>query len=80
MYGRLRTDVCNSGSSVTNCQSPLSTRVVARQCHGLNTCKVEATNAFFGDPCVSVQKYLEVRFSCLHGKLLAYLQQDVPKI
>ena len=67
MYGRLSNSYCPTSTSVTNCKSPISMQVVARLCHGMTLCRVEASNQKFGDPCVGTAKYLEISYTCLTG-------------
>ncbi|XP_077984347.1 uncharacterized protein LOC144438987 [Glandiceps talaboti] len=64
-YGRTATDVCSSGSSVTNCIEDTSLSVVAGVCEGKVSCSIDAQNSVFGDPCSGVQKYLEVQYECV---------------
>ena len=66
-YGRLSTKFC-PGSSRTNCRAKTSLDVVQKNCQGKSSCSVRASNDVFGDPCVGVQKYLEVEYKC-NGEL-----------
>ena len=68
-YGRLAWNRCSTQGQVTNCSSALSLFFVRTTCHGLNSCKIKASNSVFGDPCVKTVKYLEMKYTCLGGNL-----------
>ncbi len=68
-YGRSSTGVCPSLQkekiSNTKCESKQKSKlIVSKTCNDQRQCKVLATNAVFGDPCVNTLKYLEVEFTC----------------
>ena len=64
-YGRPR-GVC--GSYVQrSCHSTTSRSVVEAACLGKTSCRLRADNATFGDPCVGVQKLLDVQIECAAG-------------
>ncbi|KAI8498127.1 hypothetical protein Bbelb_240710 [Branchiostoma belcheri] len=52
----------------TNCRSDTSLAVVRAACQGKQRCAVAASNDVFGDPCLFVQKYLEVSYRCTTGQ------------
>eukprot|EP00794_Sanderia_malayensis_P014269 gene14269-15756_t len=66
-YGRLSNAHCPIQQNVTDCAANSSLDIVRRKCHGLNRCVLEATSLVFGDPCLNVLKYLEVRYTCVSG-------------
>ena len=61
-YGRTNEETCDRGGNVdnTNCNAGVSTKVVMYECQGQHSCTLHAKNSAFGDPCVGIQKYLEV--------------------
>lgn len=61
-YGRTEEGICETGGNVndTDCNAGISTKVVMYECQGQHNCTLYAENSAFGDPCVGIQKYLEV--------------------
>jgi hypothetical protein len=47
-----------------NCSNPNHTNLVASFCNGMSNCVVPATNLFFGDPCPTIVKYLQINYHC----------------
>ena len=68
MYGRLKGSICTKYNQENwECTSQTSLTVVENKCQGKKSCSLTATNGWFGDPCVSVNKYLEVKYECVKG-------------
>ena len=66
LYGRLTRRICSQHNTQhTGCRSGSSMAVVMNHCHGRQSCRLEATNGWFGDPCHGIFKYLEVRYTCI---------------
>lgn len=64
-YGRTSSNFC--GYLLwwqLNCRASTSTAKMAELCNGRKSCRVEATNSVFGDPCIGTVKYLEVKHRC----------------
>jgi len=62
-YGRLKGNVCVSVIPIIftkDCKEEGSLETVKADCQGKNGCLLEANNNKFGDPCLGIQKYLEV--------------------
>jgi len=57
---------CGNGNAVPigGCNSEDSLRIVSDMCNLRETCTVSATNDYFGDPCPTVYKYLNIVYSC----------------
>ncbi|KAI8485005.1 hypothetical protein Bbelb_372510 [Branchiostoma belcheri] len=55
---------CYTGCS-TVCRADNSLAVVRDACQGNQQCTVAANDSVFGDPCLNVQKYLEVSYRCV---------------
>ena len=53
------------------CYAPNSTLIVKNQCESKVSCTILANNTVFGDPCVTTDKYLEVRLHCIAKGILA---------
>lgn len=66
-YGRTDGNVCSKTTiSTTNCKAKDSEKIVKSQCDGKTNCSIDASNSvFLLDPCRSVGKYLEVKFTCV---------------
>lgn len=66
-YGRTDGNVCSKTTiSTTNCKAEDSEKIVKSQCDGKTNCSIDASNSvFLLDPCLSVGKYLEVKFTCV---------------
>ena len=71
MYGRQNNSICphegvQSNGSFCACDDSLD--VVQRRCNGRQSCAIEASNnAFCGDPCSNIYKYLEIEYTCING-------------
>ena len=68
-YGRIpKLNVgCNlNRPEVKECKSTNSKSIVIDRCQTKNSCSVRAANSVFGDPCIGVEKYLQVRYNCLN--------------
>ncbi|XP_052084223.1 uncharacterized protein LOC127721501 [Mytilus californianus] len=65
IYGR-QTDanICPTLVKTSNCRSSASDGRVKHQCNGKSICELTASNQQFGDPCIGVGKYLEVKYTC----------------
>lgn len=65
-YGRTDDDVCpTKTSSGTDCRAKDSEKKVKSQCDGKKNCSIHASNSVFEDHCGGVEKYLEVKFTCV---------------
>nr|BAF45138.1 rhamnose binding lectin [Tribolodon brandtii] len=63
-YGRRDLVTCpHKLGRTTHCYSPQTSSLRSR-CDGKQLCKLCASNSVFSDPCVSVNKYLEVTYRC----------------
>ena len=49
------------------CESDKSLDRVNDLCDDQESCKVQASNRIFGDPCPGTYKYLEVKYQCFDG-------------
>lgn len=66
VYGRSdRTTCTHPAMSNTNCAATQSLNLVGKQCEGMFSCQVPATNGYFGDPCRGTFKYLMVNYDCV---------------
>ncbi|XP_046639214.1 rhamnose-binding lectin-like [Daphnia pulicaria] len=66
-YGRTTHPVCVMDpvrDAPNNCSTPNHTNLVASFCNGMSNCVVPATNEFFGDPCRTIVKYLQINYHC----------------
>eukprot|EP00301_Raphidiophrys_heterophryoidea_P017860 c2863_g1_i1.p1 GENE.c2863_g1_i1~~c2863_g1_i1.p1 ORF type:complete len:559 (+),score=103.85 c2863_g1_i1:59-1735(+) len=64
-YGRTSNKVCTSNAfATTSCRSSSSISVLQAACDGTASCRVDANNGVFGDPCFGTPKYLEVSYTC----------------
>jgi len=66
-YGRTNSAICpgvnSNASNCCNCEGGLDK--IKDLCNGMTSCKLQAKNSFFGDPCVGIYKYLEVKYRCV---------------
>ncbi|OQS03620.1 hypothetical protein THRCLA_04058 [Thraustotheca clavata] len=60
---RAKTGWCNAGSS---------REVVRKACVGQSSCKIDAINEVFGDPCVGTVKHLTIAAECSRGPKYEY--------
>ena len=70
-YGRFSIAICNLHGNTewsVNCMSPRTLRVIRARCQGGSECQVPVDSTIFGDPCPGTFKYIEVHYSCDHGK------------
>ncbi|XP_078701664.1 uncharacterized protein LOC144927802 [Branchiostoma floridae x Branchiostoma belcheri] len=68
IYGRTTTShPCPCSICSTDCRANTSLAVVKAVCQGRQQCTVAASNHVFGDPCYTVEKYLEVSYRCITG-------------
>ncbi|XP_061191817.1 cadherin-23-like [Saccostrea echinata] len=66
VYGRTTNDICPSSNlGSLRCQSHSSTDRAKWSCNGYRRCRLSADSSIFGEPCVGVDKYLEVSFHCV---------------
>ena len=67
MYGRLSRRHCSTyaRNSITNCSATSSLAKTKSMCDGRTWCVLSASNGVYGDPCVGVYKYLNVRYRCI---------------
>ena len=71
MYGRLQNGICLARNFLNvNCTASTSFDVISYRCNGKETCEVKAANSWFGDPCVGVVKYLDIKYECWTSKCL----------
>ncbi|XP_078572335.1 D-galactoside-specific lectin-like [Branchiostoma floridae x Branchiostoma japonicum] len=63
-YGRTSSSPCGGPIQNLRCYAGNSLRIVRNDCNGKSACRVTASNAVFGDPCVGTFKYLEVSYYC----------------
>lgn len=73
-YGRLTGGHLCPGqkTSNTNCGAAGSLDIVRGECQGKQECTLEASNEVFGDPCVSIRKYLEVSIIQSKKKIVSF--------
>ena len=66
MYGRLDKGKCPGVNhrATDKCIAASSLTATKFLCDGKASCTLSASNGVYGDPCVSVYKYLEVRYKC----------------
>ncbi|XP_065056205.1 uncharacterized protein LOC135684538 [Rhopilema esculentum] len=67
MYGRLSRRHCSTYAPnlITNCSATSSLVKTKAMCDGRTWCVLSARNGVYGDPCVGVYKYLNVRYRCI---------------
>ncbi|KAI8502993.1 hypothetical protein Bbelb_196950 [Branchiostoma belcheri] len=63
-YGHLGTKFCGSPMPAGGCRAPDSLAIVQAMCQGKQQCYVLSADTTFGDPCMHIVKYLEVRYEC----------------
>lgn len=68
-YGRTETGICvhpTVPSTFTGCTKGVRNTwtIVRRLCQEKTSCRLQAHNSVFGDPCVGTPKYLEVKYTC----------------
>ncbi|XP_067289525.1 L-rhamnose-binding lectin CSL3-like isoform X2 [Pseudorasbora parva] len=63
-YGRRDLETCPNRFATTSACFSLQTRSLSSRCNGKKSCKLNASNSVFSDPCVGVHKYLELTYSC----------------
>ena len=71
-YGRTARGICvhpTLPSTYTGCTNGVGNpwMIVRRLCQGKASCRLQAHNSVFGDPCVGTTKYLEVEYMCRHS-------------
>ena len=65
-FGRTNGDICPGGNTVARtCRSKTALNRVKWNCNGYRICHLHASNQLFGNPCVNVSKYLEVKYRCV---------------
>ena len=65
-YGRTDGDICPGGNTAARtCRSKTALNRVKWNCNGYRICHLHASNHLFGNPCVNVSKYLEVKYRCV---------------
>ncbi len=69
-YGRLSRTDCNrdnypSDYDSTTCRAENSTDVLRDVCGNQKRCTFTIFLGLFGDPCVGIEKYLDVEFQCI---------------
>lgn len=67
-YGRFSITQCNEQGQLdlsTDCVSPITVRIMRRECQEKQSCSVNATSSTFGDKCPKTRKYLEAHFQCV---------------
>ena len=61
------TGSCAAGWAVGSCDAANSTSAIAALCVGRASCSVDASIAFFGDPCLGTLKTLAAQVTCTAG-------------
>ena len=64
MYGRLTNKICGYGSLKNMSCSSDVTAIVRKTCQNKMVCKVQVTDAVYGDPCPGTFKYLQLHYRC----------------
>ncbi|XP_078318904.1 uncharacterized protein LOC144620851 [Crassostrea virginica] len=65
-YGRTDGNICPGGNTAARtCRSKRTLTRVKWTCNGYRICHLHASNQLFGNPCVNVSKYLEVKYRCV---------------
>ncbi|XP_057300043.1 uncharacterized protein LOC130630533 [Hydractinia symbiolongicarpus] len=65
MYGHDESvSICGYDKHVS-CASTTSLSTLKKKCFNKQSCKLFASNSWFGDPCVGVKKYLKVIYYCV---------------
>ncbi|KAM9830029.1 L-rhamnose-binding lectin SML-like [Syngnathus typhle] len=66
-YGRRDWTTCSyrrAAHELENVDCTHPTDLVAKMCNGKYACAITASNTVFGDPCVTIYKYLEISYTC----------------
>ncbi|XP_061128409.1 L-rhamnose-binding lectin CSL1-like [Syngnathus typhle] len=66
-YGRRDRTTCSyrrAAHELENVDCTHPTDLVAKMCNGKYACAITASNTVFGDPCVTIYKYLEISYTC----------------
>lgn len=58
---------CVNGFKIGSCHGANSQGKVEKLCRGKQSCTLNATNGFFGDPCVGTYKRLYIQYTCSGG-------------
>lgn len=79
MYGRLNKKICplNNHTSTNQCKSRSSLKKTKEICDGKMSSVLSANNNIYGDPCVSVYKYLQIRYRCVWWVSITIIVQFV---
>ncbi|CAG0897875.1 unnamed protein product [Cyprideis torosa] len=67
-FGRFSISLCNDNGNTNwdvQCMSPMSLRVLHKNCSRRQSCSIPANSSYFGDPCPETHKYLEAHYQCL---------------
>ena len=62
-FGRWDRGVCKGFLDMdwhTNCHTPKALEITKKECDGLSSCVLHAKVSEYGDPCVTIKKYLTV--------------------
>ncbi|XP_076821838.1 uncharacterized protein LOC143468475 isoform X2 [Clavelina lepadiformis] len=63
-YGRLEKNRCRWNDN-DHCRAPNSRSIIEGNCQDKMSCVLRAHNDVFGDPCVSVTKYVKIEYNCI---------------
>ncbi|CAK8674287.1 unnamed protein product [Clavelina lepadiformis] len=63
-YGRLEKNRCRWNDN-DHCRAPNSQSIIEGNCQDKMSCVLRAHNDVFGDPCVSVTKYVKIEYNCI---------------
>nr|XP_049610409.1 uncharacterized protein LOC125988797 [Syngnathus scovelli] len=69
-YGRRDRTTCSyrrAAHELENVDCTHPTDLVAKMCNGKYGCAITASNAVFGDPCITIYKYLEISYTCQYS-------------
>ena len=65
-YGRTSKTVCpHEATHNTNCRAHGSYMKILGSCNNKPSCRLEASNTVYGDPCFGTYKYLDVQYTCI---------------
>ena len=67
MYGRLTKEYCQVGNYTQDlkCYSNINTvKPLQEHCDGKAACVVFLEKSIFGDPCPSIEKYMQITYDC----------------
>ena len=67
VFGRLSFAVCkpyNQNTWTKFCRAKQALNVVKQTCEGRSSCFVYANTGVFGEPCLGLEKYLQVTYRC----------------